>query len=135
LATLFSFPAGAEASAGKPPFTAQRPAPARGPVDIRWVARRLEIQHLRMRAVIDAIRLLVENEGFPEPKSPRFVKGARQRGKNAVWSKSTWNRDEAEAWFDDDLPPAAAQASAAANRSATRHRLAERARQVAGVAA
>ena len=138
MSTVIDFPALAGAPADRPPFLLAkpgRPACRASEIDVAGIAVLLRMAHFERRTIIAKIRLLIEKEGFPEPRTPRFVKGVRQTGKAAVAANSRWARDLVEQWFDDDLPPAAAQASAAANLAATRHRLAERARQMAGARA
>lgn len=103
------------------------PACRASETDLTGIARRLKILDRPQRAIIAAIRLLIEHNGFPPPRSPRFVKGIRQTGAAAVWSRSKWDRDEVDLWFDGDLPPAAAARAAEAGREQVRHALAARA--------
>lgn len=87
---------------------------------------------LATRVLIANIRLLIVNEGFPLPRTPRFVKGTRLTGAQAVNARSVWDADEVRIWIDGDLPPAVAARKAANDSAATRHRLGEQARLIAG---
>ena len=99
-------------------------------IDVAGVAAELLIANRPQRFILGMIRLLVEKEGFPPPRSPRFVVGRRLTGHDAVWARSLWDRDAVERWLDDDLPPAQAAAKAANDRAATRARLGERAKLI-----
>jgi hypothetical protein len=121
---LFSLPSRA-APQPQPP-----PALRAADIDVAGVGRLLRMVDRPTRAIVATIRLLVERHGFPEPRSPRFVKCRRLRGAEAVWARSLWARDEVEAWFDDDTPPAVAARTAGAAREEVRAALAERAREL-----
>ena len=76
--------------------------------DLADVARCLGIRHLAPRTVISTIRALVDQEGFPPPLTIRLLRGRRVNGGKAVTRRSHWRADLVDAWFDRDLPPAAA---------------------------
>lgn len=126
MATVYSLP-GSEAPAPQPAHAPAIPLRRRTEIDVAAVAARLKMSDRPLRAIVTVIRLLVLKHGFPEPASPRFVKQVRQRGGAAVWSRSKWNRDDVDQWFDDDLPPAAAARAARVNRDEVRAELAGRA--------
>jgi hypothetical protein len=99
-------------------------------IDVAGVAELLFMARRPPRFIVAMIRLLVEKEGFPAPRSLRFVAGRRMTGADAVWTRSIWERDAVERWLDEDLPPTQAAAKAANDRAATRTRLGERAKLI-----
>lgn len=99
-------------------------AAPQGPMTIMEIATRLNINGDRQRAIIDQIRLLHKNHGFPEPSNPRFIHGTRVRGERAIIWKSKWSRDLVLAWFAQDDDPGTAALAAACSREQTRAALA-----------
>ncbi len=101
-----------------------------GPVTIMEIARRLTINEASPRSIIDQVRLLHKNHGFPEPASPRFLHGLRQRGERAIVWRSKWARDLVEAWFSDNDTPANAALADEAGRNRARAALAANAERL-----
>ena len=99
-------------------------AAPQGPMTIMEIAGKLNINGDRHRAIIDQIRCLHKNHGFPEPANPRFVHGVRLRGERAIVWKSKWARDVVLAWFDHDGDPGTTALAAKCTREQTRHALA-----------
>jgi hypothetical protein len=98
-----------------------------GEVNLCFVARRLGIIDQAPRTIIAKVRLLAANCGFPLPKTPRFVKGARLTGPDSIHAGSIWDRDPVECWFEDDRPPPEAAAAALVRRNAAAEEMARRA--------
>lgn len=99
--------------------------------DIVHIARRLKMVDRPLRAIIAAVRVLIEKEGFPPPASPRIVKGRRLTGPQSVWVRSIWDRDDVELWFEGDQPPPVAARARNARRETVRAQLAEAAARLA----
>lgn len=128
------------------PLPANRPAQSPPPhhvraracrpseIDLAGIARRLGMADWRVRRIIARLRQLADRAGFPLPKTPRFWGGRRVTGPSSIDAHAIWDRDAVELWLDNDLPPGAAAARAAASQAATRADLASRARKLAGVA-
>lgn len=95
--------------------------------DLAAVAARLGIPHLSRRVIIATIRLLCRNEGFPLPRTIRLLRGRRVVGPQAVTVRSLWQPGPVDAWFDRDLPPAAALRRDVLSIEHSRRALAERA--------
>lgn len=82
------------------------------------IARKLGMVDRPRRSIIDRIRLLATTQGFPLPKTPRFVAGIRQSGPRAIDAFSIWDKDAVDLWFENDLPPHESRERAAARRAA-----------------
>lgn len=106
-----------------------------GPVTLHEIARRLNMNALSPRSIIDQVRLLNKGYGFPDPSNPRFEKGRLVLGPRAIVQRSLWPRDAVEAWFGSHRSPANAALSDPLAVERTRAALATNARIVAGRAA
>lgn len=91
------------------------------------IARRLGMVDRPRRSIIDRIRLLVEKQGFPLPKTPRFVSGIRQFGASAIDARSIWDKDAVDIWFENDLPPHESRERITARRASVSAELGKRA--------
>lgn len=67
------------------------------------VAGRLGQAHRRPNFICKTIDLLIEERGFPQPFP--LLRGAVLQER--VFADSRWPRAAVEAWFNDQLPPAA----------------------------
>ena len=105
-------------------------------VDLLWVARKLGLLNCSQRTIIAKVRLLAGQQvhPFPLPKNPRFVKGERKTGAEAIDARSIWDRDAAERWFEDDLPPAESAALTNLRRSFVGQEMSKRAASLVLVA-
>lgn len=103
-----------------------------GPVTLHEIARRLNINALSQRSIIDQVRLLNKGYGFPDPSNPRFQKGKLIIGPRAIVQRSLWARDAVEAWFGSHQSPTNAALSDPLAIERTRANLAANARMVAG---
>lgn len=103
-----------------------------GPVSLHEIARRLNMNALSQRSIIDQVRLLNKGYGFPDPSNPRFQKGKLIIGPRAIVQRSLWARDAVEAWFGSHHSPASAALSDPLAIERTRADLAANARAVAG---
>lgn len=99
-------------------------------VDLCWIAGQLGMLHRPRRAIIDKLRLLCQDAGFPVPKNPRFVKGVRQVGASAIDTHSIWDRDAVERWLENDRPPAESAALTVARRTDVAEQMRSRALQL-----
>lgn len=97
------------------------PPLARSRSDIRLdeIARRLRIEQMTPRSIVDKLRSLNAFSGFPSPKNPRIVKGAPVTGPRCIVRASVWDRGEVDDWFDHRDPPAVV----AARRDGARRQL------------
>lgn len=119
-----------------PPFNATtfalapRIATPQADVRVGEIARRLGIADEAWRTIITKIRLLNSRYGFPDPRTPRFVKGEMRTGPDAIVRRSLFPRARVEEWFDNHRAPAQRAAddageakAAAADLSANSRRL------------
>lgn len=103
-----------------------------GPVTLHEIARRLGMNALSARSIIDQVRLLNKGYGFPDPSNPRFEKGRLVTGPRAIVQRSLWPRDVVEAWFGSHRSPTNSALSDPLAIERTRQSLAANARRVAG---
>jgi hypothetical protein len=95
-----------------------RPAGSPGGVSLWYIATRAGVSHRSQGWILNYVRLLVKNEGFPAPLPTfRLVTGERVPG---IVPASRWLRGAVDAWFDGYLPPIAAN-PAFDSRLAQRH--------------
>lgn len=100
-----------------------------GEVDLLWIATQLGLANRNRRTIIAKLRLLVAS-GLPLPKNPRFVKGERQLGADAIDAHSIWDRDAVERWLENDRPPAESPALTVARRTDVAEQMRSRALQL-----
>ncbi|WEK43623.1 MAG: hypothetical protein P0Y64_01975 [Candidatus Sphingomonas colombiensis] len=84
------------------------------------VAGRLGNAHRRPHYICKTIDLLIEERGFPPPFP--LLRGAALAER--VLADSRWARSAVEAWFNDQLPPAARALDCAAENVERNSRLA-----------
>lgn len=64
------------------------------------VCRKLGLAHLHPRTRIRHLRLLADTSGLPLPLNPRFRGGNEARFADCIGSKSVWDADRFDEWYD-----------------------------------
>jgi hypothetical protein len=104
------------------------PAEKGAGVSLWYVAMRLGLTGRSAQWLLNHIRQLVANHGFPPP-FPHFMLDGRKR--DGITLASRWLREAADAWFDGFLPPALAEAAEAARLARDAETLDQRAKALA----
>lgn len=106
-----------------------RPA-QQGGVSLWYIATRAGVLDRSDNWVLNYVRLLHANEGFPDPLPHFRLNGARAEG---IGFKSRWTRDCVDAWFDRFLPPRLATVADEARTLRDAAELDRRAGELAGL--
>lgn len=112
-----------------PPVAARRAATE---ITFGQIALRLSIQDCAARSQVDQLRALARSSGFPLPKRPRIEKGVEVTGARAITTRSVWDRDLVDDWFNNRLPPETQALRTEARANALRTEMRDRALRLVG---
>lgn len=88
-------------------------AEQQGGISLWYIATRAGVSDRSANWILNYVRQLIAEEGFPKPLPYFGLNGKRRTGINL---HSRWTRDAVDAWFGNFLPPGLA-ASAAERRA------------------
>lgn len=86
-------------------------------MNVRELAGRLGLGNCAARTAIKRLRLLHDQGGLPEPRSPRFVKGQLITGARAIDARSQWDRAQILGWLETGFAPLPAEAASSAGQA------------------
>lgn len=107
-------------------------AEQQGGVSLWYVATRAGVSDKSGNWVLNYVRLLIANEGFPAAL-PYF--GLNEQRRQGVGLHSRWSRLAVDTWFDGFLPPQLVSVAEDRNAARDAHILDARAGELAGATA